>query len=209
MQESVLNAVNDIKSGRLIIVTDDANRENEGDLVCAAALTTPTQMAFILRHCCGIVCTPLSDEIARRLDLAPMVSRNSSAHHTAFTVSVDAKVGTSTGISAIDRTHTVRALADPHTRAEDFARPGHIFPLLAKPNGVLDRPGHTEAAVDLCRLAGLPEVGVICELMNDDGSVQTRCQLDDFAVRYGIRKISVQDLIDHRLSLRSLQEAAV
>ncbi|AJE46721.1 3,4-dihydroxy-2-butanone-4-phosphate synthase [Celeribacter indicus] len=198
MNKEISEAISDLRNGRLVVVVDDEDRENEGDLICAAALCTPEQMAFIVRHTCGIVCTPLSAGIAARLGLAPMVAENDSAHGTAFTVSVDLRAGHSTGISAADRANTVRALADPGSEPQHFARPGHVFPLLARPNGVLERPGHTEAAVDLCRLAGLPPVGVICELVNDDGTVKKGQQIDDFARQHGLRKISVQQLVDFR-----------
>lgn len=198
MNTAISEAIRDLTHGKLVVVTDDEDRENEGDLVGAAALCTPAQMAFIVRHTCGIVCAPLSAAIAERLGLTQMVPRNDAPHGTAFTVSVDLKAGQSTGISATDRANTVRALADPLSKARDFVRPGHIFPLLARPNGVLDRPGHTEAAVDLCRLAGLPEAGVICELVNDDGSVKKGRQIDDFAQAHGLRKISVRQLAEYR-----------
>lgn len=184
--------------GEIVIVTDDDDRENEGDLVLAAVHATPEKMAFIIRHTCGIVCAPLPLETARRLRLDPMVSDNESAHHTAFTVSVDFKHGTTTGISAEDRTATVRALANLNSGASDFARPGHIFPLIAKEGGVLMRSGHTEAAVDLCRLAKVEPVGVICELVNDDGTVMRGPQIAAFAEKHKLARVSVADLIAHR-----------
>ncbi len=157
--------------GELVVVTDDDDRENEGDLFVAASLCTPEKMGFIIRHTSGIVCAPLSIEEAKRLHLDPMVSRNDAPLGTAFTVTVDVKHGLTTGISAEERTNTVRALANGNSGAADFVRPGHVFPLVAKEGGVLMRSGHTEACVDLCKLANLPPVGVLAELMNDDGSV--------------------------------------
>src|SRR5215831_15170075 len=155
----------------MVVVTDDDDRENEGDVFIAASLCSPEKMAFIIRHTSGIVCAPLAQEEAKRLHLDPMVAINDAPLGTAFTVSVDVRHGLTTGISAEERTNTVRALANHNSGAVDFARPGHVFPLVAKDGGVLMRSGHTEACVDLCRLAGLPPVGVLAELMNDDGTV--------------------------------------
>src|SRR5215211_3613039 len=157
--------------GELVVVTDDDDRENEGDLFIAGSLCTPEKMAFIIRHTSGIVCAPLSFDEARRLRLDPMVAANDAPLGTAFTVSIDVRHGLTTGISAEERTNTVRALANGNSGANDFVRPGHVFPLVAKDGGVLMRSGHTEACVDLCRLAELPAVGVLSELMNDDGTV--------------------------------------
>src|SRR5258705_3421905 len=157
--------------GELVVVTDDDDRENEGDLFIAASLCTQEKMAFIIRHTSGIVCAPLSSEEARRLRLDPMVAANDAPLGTAFTITVDVRHGLTTGISADERTNTVRALANGNSGAADFVRPGHVFPLVAKDGGVLMRSGHTEACVDLCRLAGMPPVGVLAELMNDDGTV--------------------------------------
>ncbi|MFV2092948.1 MAG: 3,4-dihydroxy-2-butanone-4-phosphate synthase, partial [Hyphomicrobiales bacterium] len=169
---SVEAAIAAIAKGELIVVVDDDDRENEGDLVMAAAMATPEKVAFIIRNSCGILCTPLTQEDATRLQLGPMVPVNDAPLGTAFTVSVDYRVGTTTGISAEDRCATTRALANGNVGAGDFARPGHVFPLVAKPGGVLMRSGHTEAAVDLGRLAGLAPVGLIWELVNDDGTVK-------------------------------------
>ena len=192
--------------GELVVVTDDDDRENEGDIVVAAVHCTPEKMAFIIRHTCGIVCAPLTSEAAQRLRLAPMVSDNDSPHGTAFTVSVDYRHGTTTGISADDRTATVRNLANPNAGAVDFVRPGHIFPLIAKDGGVLMRSGHTEAAVDLCRLAKVEPVGVICELVNDDGTVMRGPDVSAFAERHGIKRVSVADLIAYRQMREKLVE---
>ena len=196
--QSVAEAIEAFAEGRIVVVTDDDDRENEGDLVCAASHCTPEMMAFIIRNCCGIVCTPMTAEEARRLNLAPMVAANDAPLGTAFTVSVDVKHGLTTGISAEQRNNTVRALANGNMGASDFVRPGHVFPLIAKEGGVLMRSGHTEAAVDLCRLAGLPPVAVICELANDDGTVMAGQQIEMFANKHGLQRISVADLIAYR-----------
>jgi 3,4-dihydroxy 2-butanone 4-phosphate synthase/GTP cyclohydrolase II len=198
MPHSVTQAIEAIARGEIIIVTDDDDRENEGDLICAASLCTPEKMAFIIRNCCGIVCAPITASDAKRLNLQPMVAMNDAPHGTAFTVSVDARHGLTTGISAEQRSNTVRALANGNMGAGDFVRPGHVFPLIAREGGVLMRSGHTEAAVDLCRLAGLPPVGVICELANDDGTVMAGPQIEAFAEKHGLKRISVADLIAHR-----------
>jgi 3,4-dihydroxy 2-butanone 4-phosphate synthase / GTP cyclohydrolase II len=161
MRHTVTEAIEAVARGEIVIVTDDDDRENEGDLVCAAALCMPEKMAFIIRHTSGIVCAPITAEDARRLNLQPMVATNDAPLGTAFTVSVDVKHGLTTGISAEQRANTVRGLANGNMGADDFVRPGHVFPLIAREGGVLMRSGHTEAAVDLCRLAGLPPVGVI------------------------------------------------
>ena len=179
---AVREAIEAIARGEMVVVTDDDDRENEGDLVMAAALATSEKMAFIIRHCCGIVCAPLTLSEARRLHLQPMVAANDAPLGTAFTVTVDVRHGLTTGISAEQRANTVRALANGNMGANDFVRPGHVFPLIAREGGVLMRSGHTEAAVDLCRLAGLPPVGVICELANDDGTSRDYSHSDVFLV---------------------------
>jgi 3,4-dihydroxy 2-butanone 4-phosphate synthase/GTP cyclohydrolase II len=204
---AIIEAIEAIGRGELVVVTDDDDRENEGDLVMAAAHATPEKMAFILRHCCGIVCAPMPPDAARRLNLAPMVSVNDAPLSTAFTVSVDVRHGLTTGISAEQRTNTVRALANNNMGAADFVRPGHVFPLVAKEGGVLMRSGHTEAAVDLCKLAGLPPIGVICELVNkDDGTVMAGAQIHEFARTHGLKRISVADLIAYRRAREKLVE---
>jgi 3,4-dihydroxy 2-butanone 4-phosphate synthase/GTP cyclohydrolase II len=200
------DAIAAFAKGEIVIVTDDDDRENEGDLVLAAVHATPEKMAFIVRNTCGIVCAPLSAERARRLRLDPMVSENDSPHHTAFTVSIDYKHGTTTGISADDRTATVRGLANGNSGPNDFVRPGHIFPLIAKEGGVLMRSGHTEAALDLCRLAKLEQVGVICELVNDDGSVMRGPQISAFGDKHKLKRVSVADLIAYREAREKLIE---
>jgi 3,4-dihydroxy 2-butanone 4-phosphate synthase/GTP cyclohydrolase II len=184
--------------GEIVVVTDDDDRENEGDLFVAASLCTPEKMAFIIRHTSGIVCAPLSAEDARRLHLDPMVAANDAPLGTAFTVSVDVRHGLTTGISAEERTNTVRALANGNSGAADFVRPGHVFPLIAKEGGVLMRSGHTEGCIDLCRLAGLPAVGVLAELMNDDGTVMRGPAVASFAERHKLTQISIADLIAYR-----------
>src|SRR5438445_10175337 len=184
--------------GDLVVVTDDDDRENEGDLFVAASLCTPEKMAFIIRHTSGIVCAPLSAEEAKRLRLDPMVALNDAPLGTAFTVSVDVRHGLTTGISAEERSNTVRALANGNNGAADFVRPGHVFPLVAREGGVLMRSGHTEACVDLCRLAGLPPVGVLAELMNDSGTVMRGPQVAAFAEQHHLKQISIADLIAYR-----------
>ena len=194
--------------GELVIVADDDDRENEGDLFIAASLCTTEKMAFIIRHTSGIVCAPLAPEEARRLHLDPMVALNDAPLGTAFTVSVDVRHGLTTGISAEERTNTVRALANGNSGASDFVRPGHVFPLVAKEGGVLMRSGHTEACVDLCRLAGLPPVGVLAEIMNDDGTVMRGPQLAAFAEREKLQRISIAELIAYRQTRDKLIERA-
>jgi len=205
-QQRITAAVEAFGRGEIVVVTDDDDRENEGDLVMAAVHATPEKMAFIIRNTCGIVCTPLPAETAHRLRLAPMVAENDAPHGTAFTITVDYKHGTTTGISAEDRVATVRGLANNNAGAADFARPGHIFPLIAKDGGVLMRSGHTEAAVDLCRLANLEPVGVICELVNDDGTVMRGPQIKTFAEKNKLKHISVAELIAYRQAREKLVE---
>ena len=206
MFNSVHDAIAAIAKGEIVVVTDDDDREAEGDLVIAASMVTPEKMAFIIRNSCGIVCAPLTGEDARRLNLAPMVAANDAPLGTAFTVTVDVKHGMTTGISAEQRANTARALANGNMGAADFVRPGHVFPLIAKDGGVLMRSGHTEAAVDLCKLAGLPAVGVICELANDDGTVMAGEQITEFAARHKLKRISVADLISYRQAREKLVE---
>src|SRR6266571_5794223 len=179
-KSSVREAIDAFARGEIVVVTDDNDREIEGDLILAAVHATPEKMAFIIRHTCGIVCAPVTCEIARRLHLAPMVADSDAIHGTAFTISVDYRHGTTTGISAEERTATVRALANGNNGRADFVRPGHIFPLIAKDGGVLMRSGHTEAAIDLCRLAEIEPVAAICELVNDDGTVMRGPQVASF-----------------------------
>src|SRR5499426_1195516 len=184
--------------GEIVVVADDDDRENEGDLFVAASMCTPEKMAFVIRHTSGIVCAPLSAEQARRLHLEPMVALNDAPLGTAFTISVDVRHGLTTGISAEERTNTVRGLANDNSGAADFVRPGHVFPLVAREGGVLMRSGHTEACIDLCRLAGLPPVGVLSELMNDDGTVMRGADVAAFAEKHKLKRISIADLIAYR-----------
>ncbi len=204
--DSVEEAIRAIAEGQMVVVVDDDDRENEGDLIAAAAKITPEQMAFMVRHTSGIVCAPITAEDARRLKLDPMVALNDAPMGTAFTVTIDYKEGLTTGISARERCATVHALANQNVQAGDFVRPGHVFPLVAKSGGVLMRSGHTEAAVDLVKLAGLHPAGVICELVNDDGSVKRGPQVLAFAREHGFRIISVADLIAYRQSRERLVE---
>ena len=204
--ERVADAIAAFKRGEIVVVTDDDDRENEGDLILAAVHATPEKLGFIVRHTSGIVCAPLTRETARRLQLQPMVADNDAPMGTAFTVSVDARHGTTTGISAEERCNTVRTLANPNAGATEFVRPGHVFPLIAQDGGVLMRSGHTEAAVDLCRLAGVEPVGVLAELVNDDGTVKRGADVARFAVEHGLRTVSVADLIAHRQRSEKLVE---
>lgn len=206
MVASINTALRAFAEGAIIVVTDDDDREGEGDLVVAASLCTAEKMAFIIRHTSGIVCAPITADHARRLRLDPMVANNDSAHTTAFTVSVDYRPDNGTGISAEERASCCRALANPNTGASDFSRPGHIFPLIAKEGGVLMRSGHTEAAVDLCKLVKLEPIGVISELMNDDGSVMKGPQVAAFVERHRLKHVTIADLIRFRQARETLIE---
>jgi 3,4-dihydroxy 2-butanone 4-phosphate synthase/GTP cyclohydrolase II len=203
---SVAEAIEAVRAGRLVVVVDDEERENEGDLIMAAAKATPELVAFMIRHTSGILCTPLSAGDARRLNLPPMVGLNEGLQGTAFTVSVDYRYGLTTGIAADERCCTIRALANGNSGPSDFARPGHIFPLIAREGGVLMRSGHTEAAVDLARLAGLPPVGLLAELVNDDGTVKRGPDILVFAAEHNLKVISVADLIAYRQQRERLIE---
>ncbi|MDR3321745.1 MAG: 3,4-dihydroxy-2-butanone-4-phosphate synthase, partial [Synergistaceae bacterium] len=206
--DDIEDAIKDVASGKIIIVVDDARRENEGDMVVAAEKCGTQHMNYFVTQAKGLVCAPLDGEIAERLDLDLMVERGTEPHGTAFTVTVDAFDGVTTGISAEERARTVRKLADPSAKPGDFRRPGHIFPLIARAGGVLKRAGHTEAAVDFARLAGFRGVGVICEILNEDGSMARLPQLLEFARREGLRVVSVADLIKYRLSREKLVRRA-
>jgi 3,4-dihydroxy 2-butanone 4-phosphate synthase/GTP cyclohydrolase II len=199
-------ALKALKEGGIIVVTDDNDRENEGDLIVAGSLCTPEKMAFIIRHTSGIICAPVTLDEAKRLHLDPMVAVNDAPLGTAFTVSVDVRHGLTTGISAEERTNTVRALANNNIGASDFVRPGHVFPLIARPGGVLMRSGHTEAAVDLCALSGLPQVAAISELMNDSGSVMRGPEILKFAEDHNLSVITVAELIAYRQAREKLVE---
>ncbi len=204
--DSVAEAVGAIASGELVVVVDDDDRENEGDLIMAASKATPEKIAFMIRHTSGIVCAPLRQERADALQLPPMVANNRDPRRTAFTVSIDYRVGLTTGIAAEERTNTLRALANDNCIATDFLRPGHVFPLISKTGGVLIRSGHTEAATDLARLAGLEEVGVLAEVVNDDGTVKRLPELTAFAREHGLKIVSIADLIEHRMRTESFVE---
>ena len=204
--DSVESAIQDIAEGRLIIVTDDESRENEGDLIMAAAKATPDKVNMMIRYGSGIVCVPTIEPQLRRLGLGPMVAQNRESKRTDFTVSVDAAEGITTGISASDRTQTILILADPQARPEQLVQPGHVFPLRARPGGVLERAGHTEAAADLAHLAGLQPTGVLCELVNDDGTVQRSPELVEFKKKFGLKMISIAQLIEHRAKRDQLVE---
>jgi len=190
--------VEDIRAGKFVIIVDDENRENEGDLAIAAEKVTSEAVNFMTKNARGLICLPIIGQRLEELEIPPMVQENTSKFSTAFTVSIEAKHRTSSGISASDRAATIRAVLDPNTRPEDIARPGHMFPLRAREGGVLVRAGHTEAIADLARLAGLYPAGVICEIMNDDGSMARLPQLEDMADKSGIRIVSIADLISYR-----------
>ncbi len=195
---SVEEAVEDIRNGRMLIVVDDQDRENEGDLVMAAEKVTPEAVNFMARNARGLLCQAITPERARELDLKAMVPANTSLHGTAFTVSVDAKKGTTTGISAFDRAATVKAIIDPATEPEDLLRPGHVFPLVAKEGGVLSRRGHTETAADLAALAGLAPSGILCEILDDDGTMARLPRLERLAEEFDLRIVTVEDLVRWR-----------
>ena len=210
MLDRIEDAIEDIRKGKLVIVVDDEDRENEGDFIVAAEFATPEVINFMSKEGRGLICVALTEERCASLQLAPMVTSNTSLHETAFTVSVDLiGEGTTTGISAQDRSKTVFALVNPATRPEQLGRPGHIFPLKAVSGGVLRRTGHTEATIDLARLAGLQPAGALVEVMNEDGSMARLPQLLEIGARFGIKLISIKDLIDFRLRTDSLIEELV
>jgi len=195
----VLEAIDEIKKGHMIIMVDDEDRENEGDLVYAAAFSTPQHVNFMATHAKGLICVALSRANASRLDLNPMVSSNTSSYETAFTVSVDAKDAL-TGISAKERDDTIKILANPISHADELVKPGHIFPLIAKDGGTLVRTGHTEGSVDICRLAGLSEAGVICEIIKEDGTMARRDDLDIFGEKHNLKTVFISDIVEYRLA---------
>nr|WP_270003919.1 3,4-dihydroxy-2-butanone-4-phosphate synthase [Brachyspira hyodysenteriae] len=198
-------ALEDLRNGKIIVVSDDEDRENEGDLICAAEFATTENINFMATYAKGLICMPMSKEITNRLNLNQMVTKNTDNHETAFTVSID-HVETTTGISAVERSITALKVIDENAKPEDFRRPGHMFPLLAKEGGVLVRMGHTEATVDLMRLAGLKECGLCCEIMRDDGDMMRRDDLIDFAKKHNLKMITVSDLIDYRKKNEDLME---
>jgi len=206
---SIESAVADIRDGRMIIIVDDEDRENEGDLVCAAEKATPEIINFMARHARGLICLPLTEERCDELHLTTQVADNTSFLGTAFTVSIDARKGITTGISAADRATTIQVAVDQKTRPQDLARPGHVFPLRAKKGGVLVRPGQTEASVDVARIAGLYPAGVICEIMNEDGTMSRLPELQEFARTHNLKMITVADLVRYRISKETLVKRAV
>jgi 3,4-dihydroxy 2-butanone 4-phosphate synthase/GTP cyclohydrolase II len=201
---SAENAIKAVKEGRLIIITDDEDRENEGDLMVAAEKTTPDIINFMAKHGRGLICLPLTKERLKELDLPLMVVDNTASFKTAFTVSIDAKKGVTTGISAHDRSHTIQVAIDENTKPADLARPGHIFPLEAKAGGVLERAGQTEASIDIARLAGLKHAAVICEIMNEDGTMARMPQLEKYSQTYDIPILTIADLIKYRMKTECL-----
>jgi 3,4-dihydroxy 2-butanone 4-phosphate synthase/GTP cyclohydrolase II len=206
---SIEDAIAEIRAGRMIIIVDDEDRENEGDLVCAAEKATPEIVNFMARYARGLICLPLTEERCDELHLTTQVADNTSFLGTAFTISIDARKGITTGISVADRATTIQVAVDPKTRPQDLARPGHIFPLRAKKGGVLVRPGQTEASVDIARIAGLYPAGVICEIMNEDGTMSRLPQLKEFAETHKLKMITVADLVRYRISKETLVRRAV
>lgn len=194
---TIEGALEDLKRGKIILVTDDENRENEGDFICAAQFATTENINFMATHGKGLICMPMSEEYVEKLKLPQMVENNTDNHETAFTVSID-HVTTTTGISAVERSITALACVKKDAKPEDFRRPGHMFPLKAKKNGVLERNGHTEATVDLCRLAGLKECGLCCEIMREDGTMMRTEELSKLAQQYQMKFITIKDLQDYR-----------
>ena len=210
MLDSIQSAIEDIRNGKMLIVVDDADRENEGDFIIAARYATPEVINFMSKEGRGLICAAITEERCAQLQLEPMVVSNTSLHETAFTVSVDLLgYGTTTGISAQDRSKTIVALIDPEKKPQDFGRPGHIFPLRAKDGGVLRRAGHTEATVDIARLAGLEPAGVLVEIMNEDGTMARLPQLLEIAKKFDLKIISIKDLIEYRLASECLVEEVV
>lgn len=201
--QRVKEAIEEIKKGNMVIMMDDEDRENEGDLVYASTFSTPEHVNFMATHAKGLICVAISNDIAARLSLNPMVSSNTSMHETAFTVSVDATDAV-TGISAAERDMTIKILANPVSRPNELVKPGHIFPLIAKDGGTLIRTGHTEGSVDLCRLAGLAESSVICEIMKDDGTMARRDDLEIFAKKHDQKIVYISDIVEYRLANESL-----
>ena len=203
--DNISDAIEDVRQGKIIIVVDDENRENEGDFICAADLVTPELVNFMAKHARGLICTPITEKRSRKLNLYPMVSNNTDPMDTAFTVSVDLKgFGVTSGISASDRSKTIKAIVDNNTKPDDLARPGHIFPLIAKDGGVLRRTGHTEAAIDFARLAGCSPAGVICEIMSEDGSMARVPELIKVAKKLDLKIVSIEDLVAYRMKHDSL-----
>ena len=207
LKDNITDIIKDIKNGKMVIILDDESRENEGDLVCAADLVTPEIINFMASRGKGLICLPMNDDLITKYDLQMMTKNNKAANRTAFTVSIEAAEGISTGISAADRAHTIKTAVNKNSQTSDIVQPGHIFPLKAMDGGVLSRAGHTEAACDLAKLAGLQSAGVICEIMNDDGTMARRDDLIKFGEEYNIKVGTIADLIDYRLSSDSTVEA--
>lgn len=203
MFDSIEEAITELKQGKVIIVCDDEDRENEGDFISLAEKATPDVINFMITHGRGLVCVPIEEELAQKLDLAPMVKNNTDPHGTAFTVSIDHKFST-TGISAFERSATIFSMVDSESKPADFKRPGHVFPLVAKNGGVLTRRGHTEAAVDLAKLSGAKPAGVICEILNEDGTMARVPQLQKIAEELNIKMITIKDLVSYRNKLEVL-----
>ncbi|MGF6950675.1 3,4-dihydroxy-2-butanone 4-phosphate synthase [Neobacillus sp. B4I6] len=208
MFNTINEALADLKEGKVVIVCDDENRENEGDFISLAEKATPEVINLMATHGRGLICVPIDEALAQKLDLHPMVSKNTDPHRTAFTVSIDHKFST-TGISAFERSATVLSMVDPESKASDFLRPGHMFPLIAKKDGVLSRTGHTEAAVDLAILCGAKPAGVICEIMNDDGTMARVPQLRKIADKLNIKMITIKDLVEYRSNKENLVKREV
>ena len=207
LKDNITDIIKDIKNGKMVIILDDESRENEGDLVCAADLVTPEIINFMASKGKGLICLPMNDDLITKYDLQMMTKNNKAANRTAFTVSIEAAEGITTGISAADRAHTIKTAVNKNSQASDIVQPGHIFPLKAMDGGVLSRAGHTEAACDLAKLAGLQSAGVICEIMNDDGTMARRDDLIKFGEEHNIKVGTIADLIDYRLSSDSTVEA--
>ena len=205
--DSVERAIADIAAGKAVVVVDDEDRENEGDIIFAASKATPELMAFTIRYSSGVICVPMPADMLDRLEIPLMTPHNKDKLRTAYTISVDARDGVSTGISAADRAHTVRVLADSATEPWEITRPGHVFPLRYREGGVLVRRGHTEAAVDLARMAGLTPAGVLVEIVNDDGTMKRAPELREFADEHGLAMISIEDLVRYRRRTREPRRA--
>lgn len=202
----IAEIIDELRQGRMVVVLDDKERENEGDVVFAADFATPEKINFMAKHARGLICMPITEAHAKRLNLAPMVAHNRSVHGTNFTVSIEAAYGVTTGISAADRAHTIRVACAPQAQAEDIVQPGHVFPLIAEPGGVLMRAGHTEACCDLAQLAGLRPAAVLCEIMKDDGTMARLADLEDFANQHGLKIGTIADLIRYRMENESTIE---
>src|SRR5450759_1918299 len=201
---TILEAIDDIRSGKMIILVDDEDRENEGDLCIAAQFVSPEAINFMARYGRGLICLTLNEELADKLNLQPMVQDNKARFGTAFTISIEARNGVTTGISAADRATTIMAAVNPEAKTEDLVSPGHVFPICARRGGVLVRTGQTEGSVDLCRLAGLTPAGVICEIMKDDGAMARMPDLEVFAQEHNLKIVTIADLIDYRMQNESL-----